>query len=60
MIRETIKKVWHDNSGFGEFIAPVIKAIMALAGCSIVLAILYTSIKLLASNTAQTVINVSP
>jgi hypothetical protein len=55
-----IKHFWMNNSGFGNFITPVLIVAIALAGSAITLGILYTSIKVLAANTGQTIINVAP
>ncbi|MTI84371.1 MAG: hypothetical protein FH756_10800 [Firmicutes bacterium] len=58
--KKNVKQVWQDNTGFSEFVAPIIKAIIALTGGALVLTIIYTGIKVLASNTAQNVINLAP
>lgn len=59
-LNQKFMKFWDDNSGFGEFVSPLIKSIVTIAGCAIVLGILYTSIKVLAAKTATTVINIMP
>lgn len=55
-----IMNIWNNNNGFGEFIAPLAKAIFALTASAVVLGIIYTSLKVIAATTGQDIQNIVP
>ncbi|SFR12597.1 hypothetical protein [Desulfoscipio geothermicus] len=58
-VKEKLREILKDNSGSWT-ISTLVSSIAALTGSAVVLAILYTAIKVLAAKTGQTVINISP